>query len=290
LADASEAGIPERIKSLKAQCESLRNKMSIARDPEIRDAIQMKITALEEDCARLEKFVVVEEETAPAAPPAPATPEQIEEADHLIQRARLESIRGNKQGASDLMRQAAEAAPTAPSVLEAIADELLARGQTKEAVDRYAQAMRLSPNNVGLEKKHASAVFRASGAMFMESQMALEGKGDVAANASWATLLSVFVPGSGQIVLGSVATGVTMLVVWIGMLIWFVVALGMAHLKPSDFTSGRVPGSVLTPGIIALVIHVGGIMASVTRAKAVAVVRGPRKVEHPQPPVNLPFD
>ena len=68
-------------------------------------------------------------------------------------------MRNQTQEAMALMNQAAQAAPTAPAVLEALGDAFVERKVWKEARDAYQKALSVDPKNARLEKKYAEVVF-----------------------------------------------------------------------------------------------------------------------------------
>ncbi len=161
-------------------------------------------------------------------PPRP-TPAQLGEADNLIKRSMLEKRRGNNRLAGDLLRQAADVAPGSPTVLEALGDDIMERGQPKPAAEIYWKALRIQPNNPSLERKYAIAVGRSKAAMTVEEALqASLGDGPLsaadAANQRIASIFSFFIPGGGQIVLGDYVKGGAYFAGWLIMLIWLSIA------------------------------------------------------------------
>src|SRR5258708_7712946 len=120
--------------ALQAEIDRVRQKRDELQDTDLREALDMKLAQLE---AKLAAMPQLEASPEPEAPLEPPTPAQLEQADVLIRQARVEKMRGNKSASTDILRQAVEAAPTAPSVLEALGDDLLERGQKREAREVY---------------------------------------------------------------------------------------------------------------------------------------------------------
>lgn len=238
-------------------------------------------------------FVAIPEEAAPVtpepaepkAPPAPAKPDDPETADRLIREAHLWSTRGDKAKAKELLDQAEAAAPNSGAVLIALGDAARERRNLKEAVRLYAQAMKAEPGNIAYERKHADAVFEQSRGLFFDptSPSGVE----AVASAKSAVLLSVMLPGVGQIVTGEIAKGVFFLVMVVGgwtaaLLIGFkglFAMLGMGPTKDAEAT-------VLIPLAIAVLFHLIAIFDASAKSKTI----GKRKIDRPVPPSNLPFE
>ena len=136
--------------------------------------------------------------------PPPPTPSQLAEAENLIRRSVLEKRRGNKQLSTDLLRKAAEVAPGAMAVQEALGDDLLERGQAKPAADVYAKALAMNPSHAGIERKYGLAISRIQAPISFEQAMQM-GESPLAtadaATVKAAAFFSFIIPGVGQIVL-----------------------------------------------------------------------------------------
>lgn len=228
-------------------------------------------------------------------PPRP-TPSQLAEADGLIKRSMLEKRRGNTRGAGDLLRQAADVAPGSPSVLEALGDDIMERGQAKPAAEIYAKALRIQPTNTGIERKYALAVAKSKGAVTIEEalQMSL---GDAplsaadAANVRIAAIFSFFIPGGGQIVLGDYVKGAAFFFSWLFMLLWISLAKGQWQDLINSIV-GRKSGfnpMILIPIIGSLGIAIAAAFTCKRPGEAPkALPKG--KAPRPAPPVDLPFE
>ena len=228
-------------------------------------------------------------------PPRP-TPSQLAEADNLIKRSMLEKRRGNTRVAGDLLRQAADVAPGSPSVLEALGDDILERGQAKPAAEIYAKALRLQPNNPNIERKYAIAVGKAQGAITVEEALQLSlGKtesGAEAATANAAAIFSFFVPGVGQAVLGDYVMAGVFLGSWLLMILWLYLMpqqLQNALLSIVFARHNSYNPVVFVPLVLMLAIQ---ITAAFTCKKSGANAGTLRKAKgsRPAPPVDLPFE
>jgi hypothetical protein len=288
---SSESG-ESPAEALRQEIERIREKQRSLEDPELRDALQLKITHLETRLASLPPEEPVEEEDL-----TPPTPQQLAEADNLIRQARVEKMRGNTGQSTVLLNKAAEAAPTAPAVLEALADDLLERKQKKEALAVYKRAVKLDPKNVGLERKYATLVLSTGPSVTFEDAMRADwnespflSSEDHVASASAATLLSVLLPGLGHIILGKTVTGACILAAWVVSFLWFGIGLrgvslsakGEAHVPLSHYFSG----SIIIPGILMSIIFIG----TINSLRIPKKLGGRGKVSRPVPPMNLPFD
>ena len=229
-------------------------------------------------------------------PPRP-TPSQLAEADSLIKRSMLEKRRGNTRAAGDLLRQAADVAPGSPTVLEALGDDILERGQPKPAAEIYLKALRLQPNNTNIERKYAAAIGRAQGALSVEEALQ-RSLGDSplsaaeAASGRAAAIFSFFIPGSGQIILGDYVKGIVYLVLWLAMITW----IKFMHEDMSNLMDSVLgKKSSFNPVILVPVIGVVAvaIVAAFTCKKSggenVGSLRQ-AKGSRPAPPVDLPFE
>ncbi|HRJ27650.1 MAG TPA: hypothetical protein PLO61_09105 [Fimbriimonadaceae bacterium] len=231
-----------------------------------------------------------EESQEPELPPPP-TPEQAERAERLIRDANIARIRKQRQEMDRLLNEALEVAPGSALVLEAVADDLLLRGQRRRAQELYAQAIRLSPGNVSLERKHAECVFASAG---LNDPAALMGGAltESYASAKSGMILSFIIPGLGQIVMGEVKRGAIMLS---GVVVGWVIAL----LIPDGVSSfmgllglARNPPPfqplVLLPLSLAACFHLWAIVDMFSRARVEQFRSKP--VERPRPPVDMPFE
>lgn len=228
-------------------------------------------------------------------PPRP-TPAQLSEADNLIKRSMLEKRRGNNRLAGDLLRQAADVAPGSPTVLEALGDDIMERGQPKPAAEIYWKALRIQPNNPNLERKYAIAIGRSKAAMTVEEALqASLGDGPLsaadAANQRIASIFSFFIPGGGQIVLGDYVKGGAYFVGWLIMLLWLSIAKNQWK-DLVDSIAGKRAG--FNPMILIPIIGVLGlgIAAAFTCKKPGQMEAMPTrgKGDRPVPPVDLPFE
>lgn len=217
-------------------------------------------------------------------PPKP-TPSQQAEADNLVRQSRVFKMRGQGQMATDTLRKAAELAPGAVSVLEALGDDLLERGQAKPAADTFQKALAIDPRNVSLERKYALAVAKSQGTLSIEEAMNLK-FGDSplaaadAASARAAAVLSFFIPGAGQIVLGEYAKGGVLLAVWLGFAVWLSLMPG----RHSGMVFFVPIAGMLVVSVVAATMCVKGSneMTGSLRKKGVK--------NRPAPPMDLPFE
>ena len=280
-----------QVESLTEEISRLKEKCEAVSDPEIREAINWKIASLESKLGKLEAEPATEQE--PESEVIPPTPAQLVEADNLIRQARVEKMRGNKARSIELLKNAVTAAPTAPSVLEALGDDFVERRQLREARETYAKALKLDPKNVGLETKYANVVLGTSMSMSVEEQLRLGMSDslfltsqDHVASASAATLLSVMLPGLGHLVLGRTATGLAILVSWVACGFWLLfLEKDVKTLAQSVMHGGGTFNPVVFVPIIIMAILFVGTINSLRVPKAGARGRSNR----PVPPVDLPY-
>jgi tetratricopeptide (TPR) repeat protein len=281
--------------ALQAEIARIRSKRETIKDPFIRDALDQKIAHLEHRLEVLNRPKVETEE--PEEQFEPPTPKQLQDAEGFVRQARVQKMRGNAAASTELLRKAVEAAPTAPAVLEALADDLLERKQRKEALPLYKKALKLEPRNVGLERKYAMLVLGSSAqSISFDDAMRADWREtpfasntDNVASPLAATILTVFLPGSGHIVLGKTATGAMILGTWAACCLWIaLMAKDFAALaaKLVGKNGGHVNYLVLVPLVIIAIVYIGAVSSLRSPKKAAAGGRPGR----PTPPVNLPFD
>lgn len=262
------------------------------------DDLKARLKALEEEAARLRASMEATPAVEPTPEPeaaeeevldlTPAAPAQMQEAERLLAAARVAKMRNQKSEAERLVQQAKEAAPTSPLVLELVADELRERGQLLKAVAAYKDALRYDPENIGLQRKHAEVVLKsdtvASAMMHMRSEDSFES----VASAKTATILSVLLPGLGQIVSGHFAKGAFYLIGWIIGIVGVILSPGGIGglLKAATGATSEFNPIVMVPLLIAVGCHLLAIFDAASRAKGSTK----RRIDRPVPPANLPFE
>ncbi|HWD40452.1 MAG TPA: hypothetical protein VG944_16505 [Fimbriimonas sp.] len=283
----------------KAELARLRAKQEAVDDEDIRLALQGRIDALETQIVQAGKATKGAEQEGDED--APATPEQIKRADDLIRQAKVENMRGNKSRASILMKEAADAAPNAASVLEALGDDYLERKQYKAAHEAYARALKHSQNNVALERKHAMTALNARSMGSIENMLRSGGdpmfltSEDAAASLGKARFLNAFAPGVGHMVIGKTVSGLLLLVVWVG-------CIALVTIMHRDFVGvfykifGRAPHETSIPKHPNYLVFVPLFVGIITYIVGIATLGGRnpgasnKNVSRPVPPVDLPFE
>ena len=228
---------------------------------------------------------------APVAtvPSEPAKPDDLELAEKFIREAHIASMRGDRAKAKELLDEAEKAAPHSATVLVALGDAAIERHNQKEALRLYDLAKAAEPGNVAIERKHAETAFRISQGTIFDPTIGSQGV-EAVASAKAAVVLSVFLPGLGQMVTGEVAKGIAMMVAWAGGWVWALLLgfnglFGMIGLRASK----EANPTVLLPLAIAILSHMIAIFDAAAKAKTAER----RKILRPPPPdegKNLPFE
>lgn len=222
--------------------------------------------------------------------PEPPTPEQLDKAERLIRESRLQKMRGNKTVAGKLLEEALDTAPGSVAVLSAIADDLLERRQSKAAMELYKRALRIDPKNVAVERKYAECVLGT--AQFADPTAYTRGSELDAASGKIAVILSLFVPGLGQIVTGSVQLGVFLLVGWLGGwgIAWMIPngIKGILGLFNNQLQGAKADfnGVVLLPLLFAAICHIWAIFDAASKSGE----HQKKRVDRPTPPVDKDFE
>lgn len=220
-------------------------------------------------------------------PARPATPDQVSRAEQLIRQSRLARQRGQGARADDLLREAADAAPGAAVVFEAIGDAHYEGGRMLKAKEAYGKAFKLDPKNIGVERKFGMALVASdpwSNAALLTEETAAGAKSQV--------LLTAMVPGLGQMVGGEVAKGLTMAAVYVGCWAWaLAIPRGIQGLIEMVF--GRSgPGQAQFDALVILPLGIAIVtwFIAVADSKTYAKAHSRRSVERPRPPVDMPFE
>lgn len=216
--------------------------------------------------------------------PNELTPAQEAELERIIREARVAKMRGESQRAGDLMEQAIQVAPESPQVHALIGDDLMERMQYAKAVDAYAQARELAPDNVAIETKHAEAILAQQG---MSDPFAIASEGvDSYASGMSAVFLTIIVSGLGHYVLGMKGKGVTFFLTTIGGWIFALLIPQGLERVPNLVRGGPEPNYlVFLPLGIALLSHLWALFD----VSAIAKQHKPKRVDHPTPPVDKEF-
>ncbi len=285
-----KVGNAEQDAEKTAEIERLRAKQSTLDDEDIRLAIQARIDALESE---LKGRAIPTAEAEEALEGTPATPEQARQADNLIRQSRVEKMRGNSAKALTLMREAAALAPTSPTVLEALGDDLVERRQYKDAMATFKRALQFSPRNVSIETKLAQAALKLSGMGSIEQQLrmgdsAFISRSDAVASLRSARFFNALVPGVGHMVLGRTGTGVAILIGW-------TLCIGIVAAMQNDVKSilRMAAPQHAQPNLIVLLPLFLAILIWISAQAALGVEDRPStrtKVDRPKPPVDLPFE
>lgn len=284
-----------RIRELQAIIDDLQRRADRAEDEDVREGFHLQVSKLGLKIARLRRGdpedlpseVSPPDEAHAESVPRP-TEAQIEQADQLIRRAKLEKQRGHKQAASELLKEAAEAAPGAASVLVELGDDLIERMNYPAALEAYRAAHRADPNNAAIERKYASLAMRASGKFSVDEQLRLAlsdrpylAPGEATASPKWAVFLSCIIPGSGQVVLGQTFKGIVIFSLW---------ALSAAAFFLINHLLRNQPRTVAPWAYFPLALAVVAWLAGVADCSSYAKAVEKRSVSRPEPPVNLPYE
>ncbi len=162
-----------------------------------------------------------------------------EEVERLLRQAHLQKLRGQLEHASASVQQALELNPDDASVWEMLGDLRQQAGDLQGAHDAYKRAHELAPDNATLERKYAQVVLTITSQQeqFLRWQQALEGKlpeEEIGPprQPGLAFLLSLVMPGLGQIYNGQLVKGGILLgVILIGLTLFVAVSGGKEALN-----------------------------------------------------------
>lgn len=214
---------------------------------------------------------VVEEEFVPD------DPEKVEQAEKILREANLARVRGHASVADRLLKEASELAPNTPSVLEAIGDDFIVRGQFRRAKEAYGKAHKIDPKNVTIENKYGEMVLKVD---LHIDPFTYADEFSGYANSKMATILSLLCAGLGQFAVERYTKGWIMLGAWA--LSWIANWLMPGGLKAlTKFAQGTGPFEPV--GVVLLGISIGITLWSVFDLTTLKH-KAPKKVDSPVPP------
>ena len=214
-------------------------------------------------------------------------PAAMEQAEKLLREFVLFERRGDATNSKRIFDQLMEVAPGHPEVIFVNAQSLLKSRKRKAVLAMLKAGLEIHPKHPKLEEMYAEQVLIASGKDFATlKQTDLE----VMASAKTATIFSSIVPGLGQIVLGEITLGASILITWLIAMIWmFSIPNGLSGI-PSLIGLGKSSatnfnGSVFIPIFIGICAWLYATTDASSRAKRAT----PKTIERPKPPVDKEF-
>ena len=231
-------------------------------------------------------------ETAPAVDAGPTpkapTPAEADQAERLVREGVILRRRGESAAATQKFEAAFAIAPGSPEVTVVLAEELMARRQWAKARTRLEWGLAVNPNHKQLGQLHADCVF-AILSSDMEFTRPLSEVESVASGKT-ALVLSILVPGLGQIVNGRTKVGGIMLggylICWIMLLLLPGGASGILSLMMGGRGASSFNGLALLP----LFGSVGMLLWSVVDAQRQSPMNKRPTIERPRPPVDKDFE
>ena len=279
-----------RQKEIEAQIGKLAVELARAKEPVVRETLREKIAALTDELP-----APADPEPEPQ-PPRDLTPDERRKFDLELQRARLMIGRGERDPAEAGVKLLAAEYGEQPEILELRGDLAMGRKRVADARTLYDRARKLRPHDAGLEKKYAEAVFGASGMGSLEDQLRASESAtpildvETSARGGIATVLSLFIPGLGQWVLGRQVKAIVFFSIW-GLATLFVLANG--RMIPGLFrTIGFGRGGEDPSGLFTLALIIAGLTAFAAVIDCAAMAKRTPKppIDRPKPPVDLPFE
>lgn len=205
-----------------------------------------------------------------------------------IERDMALAQRRNEPGAVRRARQALEALDQEhPGVQMFLADLLVQDHQPAKAIELYKKALERSPGDKEIETKMANAVLAEAG----DFGMANFSEYETVASAKTNLVLSIILPGLGQVVSGQTKKGAIMMGSWLICLFLAILVPGGLAGFAGLFGIGR---ESFNPMVLLPLFGMGLVFAiswgdMAGQAKKVMPDRK-RRVEHPTPPVDKDFE
>lgn len=283
------ATIPE----IKDEIQRLTAKLSASSDPDIREALSYRLKALTTQLEQLKAQEV--KESKPPEVIQQIEPLAGEELEKQIRFAHAHLTGSRLDQAKSIVDLLEKSNPNDAQVLLLSADLKIAKKDLKGAQEVLKLARKLYPQSVEIDRKLGEVALSQVKTGSLEDQLrAAEsdifiGDGDIAATATWATVISMILPGAGHIAIGKTVKGGIYMVSWmviVGFLLWEG-SLFKGFAKFMAAREANIPMIALMGGFLALGIHLVAIFECAALAKGNS---GRRQIEKPKPPVDLPFE
>lgn len=288
----------QKVVDLKAELVRIKAKLSASSDRDIAEALQFKVDALNDQLIAAQKDVEEAEEAA-ALSVEPSEEISNSELEREIRLARAHIVGERKPAAREILAKLERAAPNNVDVLELKADMLITSKDLTNALPLLKRAFKADPKNIMVEKKLAEVAMRTSTMGSIDDQLrsglgsSMIVEGDMKASATAATVYSVFIPGAGHLFVGMTTKGFVYLTVWLGSLIpmaWMVhLRLDAIHEVHGSFRDFSPSMAIVALFFVAVMDYFVALWECAALGKAPD--SGKRKtIEHPKPPVDLPFE
>ena len=285
----------QKVVDLKAELVRIKAKLSASSDRDIAEALQFKVDALNDQLIAAQKDVEEAEEAA-ALSVEPSEEISNSELEREIRLARAHIVGERKPAAREILAKLERAAPNNVDVLELKADMLITSKDLTNALPLLKRAFKADPKNIMVEKKLAEVAMRTStmGSIDDQLRMGLGSsmivEGDMKATPTAATVWSLLLPGLGHLFVGMTVKGIVFLTVWILSVVPFAwlmrTELNRIHGNMNNF-SPSMP--IIGLFFVALMCWFVALFECASLGKKPG--SGKRKlIEHPKPPVDLPFE
>ncbi len=285
----------QKVVDLKAELARIKAKLSASSDRDIAEALQFKVDALNDQLVAAQKEVEAADEAA-ATEAEPLEEIPAAEIERDIRLARAHIVGERKPAAREILAKLEKAAPNNVDVLELKADMLIASKDMTNALPLLKRAHKVDPSNIMVEKKLAEVAMRASTMGSIDDQLrsglssTLIAEGDMKATPTAATVCSLFLPGLGHLLVGMTNKGIAYIVVWVVSIVpltYFVIKeLTRIHGNMNNFSP-----SMLIIGLAFVAAMCWFVSLFECAALGKKPGSGKRKlIEHPRPPVDLPFE
>jgi tetratricopeptide (TPR) repeat protein len=196
-----------------------------------------------------------------------------DEFERLLRIAHIHQVRGEREKAQALLQQALELEPANASVWELLGDYRREAGDWQGAHDAYKHAHELMPDNATIERKYAEAVLQLTRQQeqYRQWERALEGKDTdrstlLPRNPGLAFMLSLLMPGVGQLYNGQFVKGGILLGIVFVCTVLFMLTPGgddfIYNLLAYLVNPARVRGTISTTQVLtALIIFLAWVYA-----------------------------
>ncbi len=212
-----------------------------------------------------------------------STPSGTAKVEQLVRDAKIAAMRGDHKQEMILVEEALALAPKSPGVWEAKGDALMASGRKGEAKEAYKNGLELAPGHNSLEAKYAELILGQ--VPLVNPEMINANDVGTFASGKMASLISVFMPGMGHIILGQTVKGACFMA---GMVVALILCFALGSI-PAILSLYKNFQDVNGLGVLTLVATIFFYVFIQFDAASVAKKLVPPKYARPIPPVDKPF-
>jgi hypothetical protein len=294
----AEQALSEKIASMKAEKVRLEEKFAAADDNDIKTALENRLVELNQSIRKVQESAASDDPLSIKKIPLESIKEiKAEDLPYHLRTAAGLLANGKQSDFRGLMASLLRAAPESGEVNLLYSKALVKANHPKEAVEVLKKVLQSDPKNITVEKALAEAVLMSDRVTSIEDALRIGNnelnvsESEINARIGTAAFVNLLFPGSGLIILAKVRLGIIWVVGWLCCVVTFIVGASLIGgqndgvANPSNWSVPMWFGAI---GALAILAGTAIYIQNVSKTIGQRVAK--RKIEHPQPPVNLPFE